>query len=232
MTEENGADPGHVEPVGLGPAFQDVVVLRMNLRCRPPQDRAKRLWKRLPGCRSPVGHCFRIRKADLRQHSQLPISMNELDGYIEAEQPRQHLARHRSRQDVAADDDLIDFSGADVRQHCVEGRQVAVDVVQAGNTHALTCNRARLSSGPCSRLAGSDYDGLIAATTRAKKSPPPCHRDTMTRSSSGSMKIVFEPFPAPGSSSSARRCCRPWCSATRDSRSRWSSAARLASSPP
>jgi hypothetical protein len=59
--------------------------------------------------------------------------VDEADRYVQLEQGFERLSRHRSRNDVPADDDVIDSRVVDVSKDGLERREVAVYVVECGD---------------------------------------------------------------------------------------------------
>jgi hypothetical protein len=63
----------------------------------------------------------------------------------EAAEPVDRLGRHRAGPDVAADHDRVGGDDLDLRQHGVERREVAVDVVEGRDPHGRIVAHRRLS---------------------------------------------------------------------------------------
>jgi len=53
----------------------------------------------------------------------------------ELPQEGERFARHRAGEDVAADHDPLDPGGADLREHRLEGGEIAVNVIERGDAH-------------------------------------------------------------------------------------------------
>ena len=129
VTEEHGAEAGQ-SPGGRAAAR------------RPPRRAARAVsWSRLQrsSVRTSLGHRRRppVHLGQASRDRRCPGCHRV--GSRRASQAFEHFARHRSRHHVAADDHEVHRLACDLRQHRVERRQVAVDVVERGDAHAVDC---------------------------------------------------------------------------------------------
>src|SRR4051812_46162225 len=69
----------------------------------------------------------------LLQRRPIAVSLDVCGGDIERSQIREHFARHRPRHDVSANHDLIHPLPANRGNHCLERREISVDVVNGGD---------------------------------------------------------------------------------------------------
>ena len=76
--------------------------------------------------------------ADLRQHRQLAVAMNELHRHVEVEQTLERFPGHRTRHHVAPNHDLIDARLVNLLKHRLQRRSVGMNVIQRGDPHRDT----------------------------------------------------------------------------------------------
>ena len=138
------AEPGNVEANRFGPASQPLRCVFVELVGRPPQQRLVLGRQRRARRRAPVRDLARIGDANLREHRQLAVAVNELHGHVQREQPRKRFARHRTWKDVAAHHDAIDVGLTNLVEDRFQRRKVRVNVVERGEPHPLRFYRRRV----------------------------------------------------------------------------------------
>ena len=135
MAKENFVQTCNLQTPCLGPIPQNIVVLRMDLICGPAQDLSKRFRKWFAGCGSPVGDPAWIWRADLGKHCKLTIAVNKLHWNVEPHQESERFIRHRTRENVAADYDLIDSRTTHILENSLQRRKVSMNVAECRNSH-------------------------------------------------------------------------------------------------
>ena len=83
------------------------------------------------------------RALELIEDGDFAVSVEELDGLIEREETIHGLARHRTWQNVAADDNPIDGGRADLGENGLERGEVAMNVVEDRDAHLENLNVGR-----------------------------------------------------------------------------------------
>ncbi len=113
---------------------------------------------------------------EVRDDLAIGVAAHPPDGHVEAGQAVEDLGGQRPRGDVAADDDRVRTREGGVGEDGVEGRQVAVDVVERrDDAHTEGPDGA---GGPCCvppGSSGSRYHSLMCrrSTRMAPRALPP-----------------------------------------------------------
>ena len=97
------------------------------------------------------------RALELIEDGDFAVSVEELDGLIEREETIHGLARHRTWQNVAADDNPIDRGRADLGEHGRERGEVAMNVVENRDAHSENLNVSRNDTSSVGQQAIGDF---------------------------------------------------------------------------
>src|SRR5439155_26751211 len=76
-----------------------------------------------------------IWRADLGKHCKLTIAVNKLHWNVEPHQESERFIRHRTRENVAADYDLIDSRTTHILENSLQRRKVSMNVAECRNSH-------------------------------------------------------------------------------------------------
>ncbi len=102
---------------------------------RPPDYLADRLGN--PG----------VSPGQFGEHRRLAVAPDRYDRQVELPQERQTLMGHRAGHDVLADHEPVHFGAVDFTSHRLQGGQVAVDVVEGGDSHGWILQLVQAARG-------------------------------------------------------------------------------------
>ena len=126
VAEQHVPDPVNRHAQRLRPAGELLLQCRIDLVGRMSDERP-----------DVFGQRARVRPSQLFEHGTIAISPDELHRDVEGEQAGKGLARHRPRKHIPADHNLIDPGLSNVLQNGLERRQVAMNVVESCDAHAM-----------------------------------------------------------------------------------------------
>ena len=176
MAEEGAPEPLHVEGCRRLERGKEVPLVACEPLSGPGRDGLRRGIGDRPGARAGV---------EGLDHLAVAVAAHEPHRFIQLHEPLDRLGRERPPGHVAADDDGVDALEADIGEHGVEGRDVAVDVVQGRDDHRATVSRYAARSAAAgqpgapsacrtaSRIAAAATSAPTAATVSGSRSFPP-----------------------------------------------------------
>ena len=137
MAEEGAPEPLHLEGCRRLERGKEVPLDACEPLSGPGRDGLGRGIGDTPSARAGV---------EGLDHLAVAVAAHEPHRSVQPHEPLDRLGRKRPPGHITADDDGVDALEADIGEHGVEGRDVAVDVVQGGDDHRATVIRTPVRS--------------------------------------------------------------------------------------